>query len=894
MAGPDDRDDATHASPPTVLGWQAPATGEHPGTTQPLGPVHGLEPGDRIGDRYMVRALLGRGGMGAVYHALDEKLGVEVALKTVGDALAAALRDEVRLAQKVAHPNVCRTYDLEEVDGQYYVKMELVTGETLAMRLKRDGRLPIDEAVRIARAVAAGLAAAHDAGVVHRDLKPSNVMLSGERVLLMDFGIARNMNSTMSTLAGTFGYMAPEQFANTRVDRRVDLYALGCLLYEMLAGELVFGSANPIELAARHVMVAAPDVRDKRPDTPRWLARAVAALLAKDPAGRDAGLARLVGGPRSLRRFALPVGAFVLAAAGAAMLVVSTQGRQPAAPVCRGADARLAGVWDAAGKKTVSDAFAATKKPFAPRAYAALEHALDGYATAWTAAVTEACEATRVRGEETEDVLVLREACLDRRLDELHALVGVLANADAELVAKGDQLATGLPQLADCANVAELRAPDRPPTEPKDKVAEAQHALAEAEVDAFAGHQLAALNAAKHAERVGDELHYPPFKAEALKVQGIALGVAGNIDEALRDCTDAFAQAVLGHRDDLVVDSAACAAGLAVRSNVGEARVWLRISHAFAPRLGRDPTRAVQLAQTEQLVAAAAGDAGEALNAQERALAETEHQLGADSPLIWLQEEAIGEALATSGAYDKALPHFEHALAIHEASVGPDHPDVANILANLGACYSHQGDAARARTAYERALAIVERTAGEGSTELVRTLNNMADAATKAGDTSGALVYLDRAKHAVETSLGEGNPLSHAVLTTRAEALAAAGRRPDARAQFDQAIALETRYSSPYLAATLTSRGALELAEKKWRDAAAFDERAITAAEAAGGKESPELWLPLAGLARADVELGKRADARPLLERALAIGAKAQVPARDLAPARDLLAKLAR
>jgi len=894
VAGPDDRDDATQASPPTVLGWQAPATGDLPERAQPSGPIVDLHPGDRIGDRYVIRALLGRGGMGEVYHALDEKLGVEVALKTVGDALAAALRDEVRLAQKVAHPNVCRTYDLEEVDGQYYVKMELVAGDTLAARLKRDRKLPIDEAVRIGRAVAAGLAAAHDAGIVHRDLKPSNVMLSGERVLLMDFGIARNMNSTMSTLAGTFGYMAPEQFANTRVDRRADLYALGCLLYEMIAGELVFGAASPIELAARHVMVAAPDVRGKRPDAPRWLARAVSALLAKDPADRDAGLARLHAGPRSMRRLALPLGAFVLAAAGATMLVASTRGQSPAAPVCRGADGRLAGVWDAPAKKSLSDAFAATKKPFATRAYASVERTLDGYTTAWVSAVTEACEATRVRGEQTEDVLTLREACLDRRLDEVHALVQVLAAADADVVAKSDEIASHLGQLADCANVAELRAPDRAPTEPKEKVAEVEHALAEAEVQAAAGHNLDALNAAKHAERLGDELHYAPYKAEALKVHGLALGVAGNAEEASADCSEAFSQAAQGHRDDLVVDAAMCSAAMAAPRNLGEARVWLRIARAFGGRLGVDPMREARMLQVDEVIAALAGDPAAAIAAEQKALAIVERNFGDHHPMIWILEESIGETLAKDGAFDQATAHFEHALAASEASLGSDNPAMSSMLTNLGACYSHAGDAARARAAYDRALALIARTEGETSPDFVRTLNNMADAATKAGDTSGALVYLDRAKHVIETSLGEANPLSHAVLTTRAEALAAAGRRPDARVQYDQAIALETKYSSPFLAATLASRGALELADKKWRDAAAFEERAVAVAETTGGKESPDLWEPLAGLARADFELGKRADARPLLERALAIGARAQIPAQDLAPAKDLLAKLAR
>src|SRR5215470_446702 len=147
-----------------------------------------------LGKRYRVLRVLGRGGMGAVYLAVDEALVCEVALKKItapGDVLA-RLRDEVRLAQKVTHQNVCRTYDLHEVDGHWLLIMEYIPGKTLADRLKA-GRLPVREIVRIARDICAGLAAAHQKGVVHRDLKPHNVMLEDGtgRVVLMDFGIAR-------------------------------------------------------------------------------------------------------------------------------------------------------------------------------------------------------------------------------------------------------------------------------------------------------------------------------------------------------------------------------------------------------------------------------------------------------------------------------------------------------------------------------------------------------------------------------------------------------------------------------------------------------------------------------------------------------------------------------
>src|SRR5690242_8364012 len=166
--------------------------------------------GDKLGGRYVIEATLGMGGMGIVFRALDEKLGETVALKVMTGALEeSVLRDEVRLAQKVTHPNVCRTFDLEDVDGYHLVKMELVAGETLAARLTREPKLPVGECIRIARAIAAGLAAAHARKIVHADLKPANVMLDGERVVLMDFGVARLAADPTTGVRGTVGYMAP-------------------------------------------------------------------------------------------------------------------------------------------------------------------------------------------------------------------------------------------------------------------------------------------------------------------------------------------------------------------------------------------------------------------------------------------------------------------------------------------------------------------------------------------------------------------------------------------------------------------------------------------------------------------------------------------------------------
>jgi Tol biopolymer transport system component/type IV secretory pathway TrbD component len=310
---PDDRDDAAFAPTALDTGNATAADSSNAGESQDARPR--LAVGEQLGDRYEVLGFLGEGGMGAVYRAFDRVLDEEVALKVVRGGLAdqSELRDEVRMAQKVTHPSVCRIYDLEDLGGRHFVKMELVTGETLAARIASRGALPIVSVIAIGRAIADGLAAAHAHGIVHRDLKPGNVMMRGDRAVLMDFGLARRVADGADERAGTPGYMSPEQLAGTGVDERSDLYALGCLVFEMLTGKRLFERGSSMtELATRQARTPVPDVRARRPGTPRWLARAVNLLLSLDPDDRPRGARLLVGGPRSLK--------FVLGIAAAAVV----------------------------------------------------------------------------------------------------------------------------------------------------------------------------------------------------------------------------------------------------------------------------------------------------------------------------------------------------------------------------------------------------------------------------------------------------------------------------------------------------------------------------------------------------------------------------------------------
>ena len=200
--------------------------------------------GKLISKRYRILEHVGEGGMGAVYRARDTVLDAEVALKRLHPDVAddrdkvAFFRNEVRIARRITHPNVCRLHDLDDGPDGCFITMEYVDGESLASRL-RSGSLPHLEAMRILRAVAAGLAAAHAAGVIHRDLKPSNILLADERVVIADFGIASEgvlLASGPQSVAGTVGYMAPEQARGEPLDARADVYAFGVLACVLLTG----------------------------------------------------------------------------------------------------------------------------------------------------------------------------------------------------------------------------------------------------------------------------------------------------------------------------------------------------------------------------------------------------------------------------------------------------------------------------------------------------------------------------------------------------------------------------------------------------------------------------------------------------------------------------------
>src|SRR6516162_4769295 len=210
-----------------------------------------LQPGDVLGGRYEILALLGEGGMGSVYKAADREVDRVVALKLIRPELAsnpvilARFKQELLTAHQVTHKNVIRIYDLADADGVKFITMEFVEGKDLRQLLRQHGKLSPEEAVEIMRQVCMALDAAHSVGIIHRDLKPQNVMRDAAgRILVMDFGLARSVESEGMTqtgaLLGTIEYMSPEQAMGKPLDQRSDLFAVGLIFFELLSGRMPY------------------------------------------------------------------------------------------------------------------------------------------------------------------------------------------------------------------------------------------------------------------------------------------------------------------------------------------------------------------------------------------------------------------------------------------------------------------------------------------------------------------------------------------------------------------------------------------------------------------------------------------------------------------------------
>ena len=310
-------------------------SGFPPGTTGAFAAFQTLAPGMSIGTRYHIEAVLGEGGMGMVYRAVDRELSRTVALKVIRPELASRpdildrFKREILLASQVTHKNVVRIHDLGESGDLRFISMSFIEGESLRSLLDREGVMTPDRGVPIVRQVALALQAAHDAGIVHRDLKPHNVLIDRDgQPYVGDFGISRSMDSqgTMTetgAILGTVDYMSPEQARGDVPDHRSDIYSLGIMMFEMFTGALPFRAANPLSVMVKRVHEDAPQPSAVRPGMPPWLSAIILRAMQRDVRTRYQTLTDLVRDldrQRATRAARRLLGKRVAVAAGAVLL----------------------------------------------------------------------------------------------------------------------------------------------------------------------------------------------------------------------------------------------------------------------------------------------------------------------------------------------------------------------------------------------------------------------------------------------------------------------------------------------------------------------------------------------------------------------------------------------
>ncbi|HZN92716.1 MAG TPA: serine/threonine-protein kinase, partial [Myxococcales bacterium] len=491
----------------------------------PARPITGtqyLEKGARVG-RYVIRDVIGVGGMGAVYSAYDPELNRRVALKVLrtrkrsGGANmsegSSRLMREAQAMARLSHPNIVTVFDVGSWEGEIYLAMELVDGTTLTSWLAEKKR-PWKEVAKVFLYAGRGLAAAHAAGLVHRDFKPDNVLVGKDgRIRVMDFGLARPaggpddepedeessvsglkeqslLNSPLTRkgiLVGTPVYMAPEQFLNEPIDARCDQFAFCVALYEALYGVLPFQGETVEDLA--HAIVAArlPALPLKRA-VPLVVHRVLRRGMRSEPKDRYGSMDKLLRALDWGIHFRPRASAAAAVAALAAFVVVAKP-FQNASRLCPDNLPELNGVWDDPRRQAVEKAFFATKLPFAKDTYHSVQLALDDYASEWVKSKREACLATRVRREQGEESLQLKTGCLDRRKRELDELVGLFLNADVDLLQQSVTAASSLSPIRGCEDLAALAVPSSGPEQEQQRarVSELRVKLASASARKLAG-----------------------------------------------------------------------------------------------------------------------------------------------------------------------------------------------------------------------------------------------------------------------------------------------------------------------------------------------------------------------------------------------------------------------
>ncbi|HEX8434298.1 tetratricopeptide repeat protein [Archangium sp.] len=849
-----------------------------------------LERGTAVG-RYLVLEKLAAGGMGVVYAAYDPELDRRVALKLLrvtalgldAEEGRQHLLREAQAMARVSHPNVVPVYDVGTFGQQIFLAMELVQAQTLRLWLKESPR-SWRQVLTLFTDAGRGLAAAHAAGVVHGDFKPENLLVGTEgRVRITDFGLAHTASDASSAeetpvAGGTPAYMAPELLASGgRADARSDQFAFCVSLYEALYGERPFAGSSVREVSdeARAGRVLPSP---KGSPVPPWLRRVVLRGLAVSPTERHASLEALLAAlsddpsVRAKRRLRQMGGlALVLGAVGVTHAVHTADARS-----CGDTAQVFDGVWDATSRQRIEAAFLATGKPFAATAWLRVRQSLDAYTTAWTTERTAACEATRVRHEQSEEVLAQRLRCLDGRLAEVSALARLFTQADAEVVEQAARAAKGLPPVADCAEVAAPSAGPLPSEPAARERAEAlRRTLVQARVLKAAGKYTQGVALVEPVATAAKASGHRYVTADAFLLLGELRDKAGDWQGAESALFEALRAAESGRNDE-----AAARAWTLLVSVTGEklerydlAHRWHERAEVAIERLGGNEVLRARLLTYAATTLYAEGRYAEAAEQQEAALARLEKAFGPDSLEAADVRQDLGSARLAQGRVDEGLGHLKRAVELRREALGEEHPDVARARLALAEAHWQERDLPEAERLSRGALESLERSLGPEHPGVGDALNLLALALQSQKRLDEALSLFERALRIVEKTEGPDSSGAASLEHNIAGVLSQQGRLDEALARFQDVLVRKEKKlgpSHPHLVPVLRYLGNTLRKQGKHREALPHFERAV-AIQTAQPDDALSGWTGAhLDLGRALLEAKQPRDARVPLEKVLA------------------------
>jgi tRNA A-37 threonylcarbamoyl transferase component Bud32/tetratricopeptide (TPR) repeat protein len=903
--------------------------------------------------RYVILESIGIGGMGVVCAAYDPKLDRRVALKLLratgsGQATQTArdrLFREAQALAKLQHPNVVTVHDVGDFEGQVYIAMEFVEGTTLREWLRerpRDWRDILAKFVEAGR----GLAAAHAAGIVHRDFKPANVLISHKGdVRVADFGVAKERDRSgrsdrdivglrrdtdsndglettgedalieeMATSAdkqltvagrmvGTPAYMAPEQLMGLKVGPFTDQFSFCVCLYEALFGRLPFEGSDRVERLRKMTEGRLPPVPkdDRARAVPAWLYKVVAQGLRPHATERWASMEQLLVAlqrdpAKRVRRAALVGLALLGLSVGALGFFYGGRAVEPA-PLCQGVDAPIDELWNDPRRAELRGDFEATKVAYAGDSAQSVVVRLDAWAEQWRAQRQAVCEATRVTGEQSEQLLDLRMHCLDRRLQEFGALLDVFAAPDPEIVKRSIGAAHALSDVAGCASIRDAGEFNGENDDPDMRE----------RLDALAS-EISRAGVLKSAAGKFEE-SLPILRSVVAQARDLESKVM--LAQGLYELAEAQAET-----DDAAGAEASLREAVVLAASLGdadrEARIWTRLmfqvgydqhrwAEANAWALAADAAivragdRPELRARLEGSLGALRFDQGEvqaAIDHYSRSFQAARRSLGEQHPYTIRALRNYGIALGRMERDAEAEAVLADALARARGLFGDAHPEVGSSYFSYANVLQHAKKFAEGEQAVRAALAVAEADAGPESLKVGQMLNTLALIERNSNRSEAALATFERAT-AIFTAHDPESVDAAVGHTNVGRQLARLGRLDEALAAFDRAQAVYAKlypaphsryfYLAQYRCRALVDNALVDNAV--WSEAERACASAMTTFEQLGERVK-EADLPdlLDDLAEIDAHHGRSVAAVTLRERAEAIRREHGLPPPDPRP----------